>query len=68
MVKLSKTGWNNVIIFAVMGFILVINLTNKKIFSADDNVSSEQEIALVGKQNVIPVSYTHLTLPTIYSV
>jgi hypothetical protein len=53
MVKLTKTGWNNVIIFAVMGFILVINLTNKKIFSADDNVSSEQEIALVGKQNVI---------------
>lgn len=52
MVKLTKTGWNNVIIFAVMGFILVINLTNKKIFS-DENVNNEQEVALVGKQNVI---------------
>ena len=52
MVKLTKTGWNNVIIFAVMGFILVINLTNKKIFS-DENVNNDQEVALVGKQNVI---------------
>ncbi|AWB59211.1 hypothetical protein [Colwellia sp. Arc7-D] len=53
MVKLSKTGWNNVIIFAVMGFILVINLTNKKIFSADENLNNEHEIALIGPQNII---------------
>ena len=53
MVKLSKTGWNNVIIFAVMGFILVINLTNKKIFSVDENLNNEQEIALIGPQNII---------------
>ena len=27
MIKLSRSGWNNVIIFSVMGFILLINLT-----------------------------------------
>jgi hypothetical protein len=53
MVKLSKTGWNNVIIFSVMGFILLINATNKKIFSPDEGALNEQEIALVGTQNVI---------------
>jgi hypothetical protein len=53
MVKLSKTGWNNVIIFAVMGFILLINATNKKIFSSDKITNNEQEVALVGTQNVI---------------
>jgi len=51
MVKLSKTGWNNVIIFVVMGFILLINVTNKKIYSSDE--SSNQDIALVGTQNII---------------
>ena len=51
MVKLSKTGWNNVIIFAVMGFILLINATNNKIFLSDEN--SDQSIDLVGQQNVI---------------
>lgn len=34
--KLSRTGWNNVIIFVVMAFILLINMTNNKIFSDDD--------------------------------
>jgi len=40
--KLSRTGWNNVIIFSVMIFILVINVTNKKLYSSDDNQSDEQ--------------------------
>jgi len=40
--KLSRAGWNNVIIFSVMIFILVINVTNKKIFSSDDAKSSGQ--------------------------
>ncbi len=35
--KLSRTGWNNVIIFSVMIFILVINVTNKKLYSSDDD-------------------------------
>lgn len=29
MIRLSRSGWNNIIIFAVMGFILLINLTQK---------------------------------------
>ena len=53
MVKLSKTGWNNVIIFAVMGFILLINATNKKIFLSDENTNTQQDIAVIGAQNVI---------------
>tara|TARA_R110000737_G_scaffold123766_1_gene155877 strand:- start:26819 stop:27316 length:498 start_codon:yes stop_codon:yes gene_type:complete len=55
MVKLSKTGWNNVIIIVVMGFILLINATNKKIYSSDENAeaNSGDNIALVGQQNVI---------------
>jgi hypothetical protein len=36
--KLSRTGWNNVIIFSVMIFILVINVTNKKLYSSDDQL------------------------------
>ena len=35
--KLSRTGRNNVIIFSVMIFILVINVTNKKLYSSDDD-------------------------------
>ena len=53
MVKLSKTGWNNVIIFAVMGFILLINATNKKIFSPGESADNTQSIALIGVQNTI---------------
>ena len=40
--KLSRTGWNNVIIFSVMIFILVINVTNKKLFSSGDAENSAQ--------------------------
>ena len=55
MIKLSKTGWNNVIIIVVIGFILLINATNKKIYSSDKNTeaANHQDIALVGAQNVI---------------
>lgn len=55
MIKLSKTGWNNVIIIVVMGFILLINATNKKIYSSDESTeaTSHQDIALVGAQNII---------------
>lgn len=55
MVKLSKTAWNNVIIFVVMGFILLINATNKKLdFDSESADRSEQHAhTLVGQQNVI---------------
>jgi len=44
MVKLSKTGWNNVIIFSVLGFILLINATNKNVFSSDKAAATEASI------------------------
>jgi hypothetical protein len=47
--KLSRTGWNNVIIFSVMIFILVINVTNKKLYSSDD----EQQKTIFSNHAVI---------------
>ena len=44
MIKLSKTGWNNVIIFAVLAFILLINATHEEVFSAKPTSSNEQTI------------------------
>jgi len=44
LMKLSRTGWNNVIIFSVMIFILVINITNKKLYSTDEVQSGEQTL------------------------
>jgi len=34
--KLSRSGWNNVIIISVMIFILIINATNEKLFPRDE--------------------------------
>jgi len=51
MIKLSKTGWNNVIIISVMSFILLINVTSKNLFSNDKTDNSE--VALLGEYNVI---------------
>lgn len=39
MVKLSKTAWNNVIIFSVMIIILLINATNDRLFPDDNNAN-----------------------------
>jgi hypothetical protein len=44
--KLSRTGWNNVIIFSVMLFILLINLTNKKLFNENESHSSSAQFIL----------------------
>ncbi|MGV2872376.1 hypothetical protein [Colwellia sp. E150_009] len=41
MIKLSKTAWNNVIIFSVMIIILLINSTNERLFPADSNVNDK---------------------------
>lgn len=50
MIKFSRTGWNNVIIFSVMAFILLINLTqNKQVFKQDQ----QAEMALLGEHAVI---------------
>lgn len=42
--KLTKTGWNNVIIFSVMAIIILINATNDKLFPKDNSNNAEQLI------------------------
>ncbi|WP_448547071.1 hypothetical protein [Thalassotalea fusca] len=51
MIRLSKTGWNNVIIFSVMAYILLINMTNNSLFTGD--AADEQIIPLLGENAVI---------------
>ncbi|WP_040357680.1 hypothetical protein [Colwellia piezophila] len=53
--KLSRTGWNNVIIFSVMIIILLINATNEKLFptATDDNHA---------EQSILPLHSVILTL------
>jgi hypothetical protein len=56
MIKLSKSGWNNVIIFAVMGFILLINVVNKKVYTPEDENlegSASQALAVIDQNQVI---------------
>jgi len=40
--KLSRTGWNNVIIFSVMIIILLINSTNNRLFPNEDTNNSDK--------------------------
>lgn len=52
--KLSRTGWNNVIIFSVMGIILLLNVTNERLFKQSDGAySSSTEVPILGAQAVI---------------
>lgn len=57
--KLSKTGWNNVIIFSVMAIIVLINTTNDKLFPQEDSNKAEQLI--------LPQHAVILTLAISYS-
>jgi hypothetical protein len=41
IMKLSKTAWNNVIIFSVMIIILLINSTNERLFPEDNMINDE---------------------------
>lgn len=52
MIKFSRTGWNNVIIFSVMGFILLINATQRNVDSMPD-MSVEEQFMLVPEFGVI---------------
>ena len=52
MIKFSRTGWNNVIIFSVMGFILLINATQPNVDSMPD-MSAEEQFMLVPEFGVI---------------
>lgn len=51
--KLSRAGWNNVIIFSVMVFILVINITNKKIFTNNEESSKTSQTYILGEHATI---------------
>ncbi len=51
--KLSRTGWNNVIIFSVMIIIIIINTTNDKLFSDSDNQANAGQQLLLPEHSVI---------------
>jgi hypothetical protein len=51
--KLSRTGWNNVIIFSVMIIILLINATNDRLFPEEEGSSDK---------HLLPVHSVILTL------
>lgn len=55
MIKLSRAGWNNVIIFAVLGFILLINATHDNVFSSPDDTEQpmSQETPIIGRDAVV---------------
>lgn len=44
--KLSRTGWNNVIIFSVMIIILLINATNDKLFPKEESENNAERLIL----------------------
>lgn len=50
MVKLSRAGWNNVIIFGVLAFILIINATHDNVF---ENKTDQQQVRLFPANPVI---------------
>lgn len=64
MIKLSKTAWNNVIIFSVMIIILFINGTNDRLFPADDNNADD---ALILPEHSVVLTLS-ITLPTTATV
>jgi hypothetical protein len=51
--KLSRAGWNNVIIFSVMAFILLINVTNNKMFSDVEATVEADSSTLFGQHATI---------------
>lgn len=59
--KLSRTGWNNVIIFSVMIIIIMINATNEKLFPEEAGQHSSAE------QKILPEHSVVLTLSILVS-
>ena len=51
--KLSRTAWNNVIIFSVMAMILIINIANDHLYPDIAGTGTVQERSLIAKQGVI---------------
>ncbi len=59
--KLSRTAWNNVIIFSVMIIILLINATNDKLFPDGENSQSSSEQLLLPEHSVILTLAIHFS-------
>lgn len=59
--KLSRTGWNNVIIFSVMIIILMINATNDKLFPNEESDNKSEQL-------ILPAHSVILTLAIDYSI
>lgn len=51
--KLSRTGWNNVIIFSVMIMIILLNFTNDKLFHRDSKGAFTQDVPILAQHAVI---------------
>jgi len=51
--RLSRTGWNNVIIFSVMIIIIFLNFTNDKLFRRNDAGEYTQNIPIFKEHAVI---------------
>lgn len=52
--KLSRTGWNNVIIFSVMIMIILINATNNRLFPDGENeTNTSAELPLLAQHSVV---------------
>lgn len=60
--KLSRTGWNNVIIFSVMAFILIINITNNKLYSDDENPTLSEQPYILGENATILTLSIHASV------
>lgn len=45
--KLSRTAWNNVIIFSVMALILIINFTNDELNPSQERLSKDNEVEIL---------------------
>lgn len=51
--RLSRSAWNNVIIFSVMGFILLINLTQSNNQDEPTAQDSNKLVSVIGQGNTI---------------
>ena len=58
--KLSKPAWNNVIIFTVMIFILVINFTNERLFIDSAKDESTQHYILSEHAVILTLTLSHI--------
>lgn len=59
--KLSRTGWNNVIIFSVMIIILMINATNDKLFPNEEHDKKSEQLILAAHSVILTLAIDYST-------